>query len=64
MNRTTAFLAVLPLPVALLLAAPAAERENAFMNMASHLEQLAQDNPASAGKLTALAGTVRELAQM
>ena len=44
--------------------ATAAERENAFMNMASHLEQLAQDNPASAGKLTALAGTVRELATM
>jgi hypothetical protein len=44
--------------------APADERQNAFMNMASHLERLAQDNPASAGKLTALAGTVRELATM
>jgi hypothetical protein len=44
--------------------APASERQNAFMNMASHLDELARDNPASAGTLTALAGTVRELASM
>ena len=44
--------------------APASERQNAFMNMASHLDELATDNPASAETLTALAGTVRELAGM
>ena len=43
---------------------PASERQNAFMNMASHLDELARDNPASAETLTALAGTVRELAKM
>jgi hypothetical protein len=44
--------------------APASERQNAFMNMASHLDELARDNPASAETLTKLAGTVRELASM
>jgi hypothetical protein len=44
--------------------APASERQNAFMNMASHLDELARDNPASAETLTKLAGTVRELATM
>ena len=44
--------------------APADERQNAFMNMSAHLDELARDNPASAETLTALAGTVRELAKM
>jgi len=44
--------------------APASERQNAFMNMASHLDELAASNPASAEALSKLAGTVRELAGM